>query len=130
MAVITGIASAGYIYTFRFDSFSEDQLTTLSFFWILAIVFGTYGLIIHSVINTAESSENAGFGKALVIWMESRPPLRSNAIIHLLFSIYTFPLVLASWLTRNKNPMVVLMIGTLFWLVLLKFFYEQIFILL
>ena len=96
LVIIAGIAIACYVYAFNFDSFSEKQLITLSFAWILAIVFGTYGLIMHSVINTAEHPENTSFGKALTIWMESQSALLSNPIIHIVFLIYTFPLILAS----------------------------------
>ena len=112
-----GVALAVAIYGIYFDRLSEMQLINLSMLWILPAVFGLYGLLAEKLARNVNAGKAESISDGLVSLT------KGYGISGLFLLILASPILIGG----GRRPLVVAIVGALFWVVLLKFFFSAIF---
>ena len=114
------LGNAVYIYLIKFDHYSENQLITLSYYWVLPLAAAIFGLISETVLQSNQdmfSFDSDGY------------PLRFLMTIQLLNIV----LLLLFWPLHPKliqkagRSIVMAMAGMLYFYILMTLFFVNIF---
>ena len=116
-AIVLAIIDFIYIYAFRFDDLSEDQLVLYSPLWFLFFIFGIYGLVASNLKKQVDEGKYQDLREALVHSSES------YGIFGPLRQLFFFPLIFLNL----KNTFFLAIISALIWAGLLFLFFQFIF---
>lgn len=114
LAIAVGILGALYVYGVVFDDLSEEELIQLSALWLLPIVFGTYGFIAEKLLQLIDEGDELTIARAALIWNNAVPIIGAILILPFLF-------------IKSRNPFVIALLATVFWILLLAGFFAVIF---
>lgn len=112
--IVIGAGIAAYIYLVAFDSLSEDTLVSLTSVWVFPLVFGIYGFLAEKFLKWIEAGKVDNLRMATLLWA------RMTGLVGVV-------LLLPFLFTKSKNPLLVAVVGSLFWALLLFIFFEAIF---
>ncbi len=115
--LVLGLINFVYIYVFKFDSLTEDQLVLYTPIWLLLFIFGAYGIFSCKLMREVKEGHYQNMRAALV---ESS---KSFGIFGPLRQIFFFPLIFLN----VKNVFFLALVSTLIWAVLLVLFLQFIF---
>ena len=116
-AILLAVSNFIYIYSFRFDDFSEEQLIYYSPLWFLLLIFGIYGLTVSKMQQQVDEKQYQNIRQALV---DSSP---SFGIFGPLRQLFFFPLFFLFF----ESVFVTALVSTLIWAGLLGLFFLLIF---
>ena len=120
LLIIGSLSNAAYIYFMSFDHYSETQLITLSYYWVLPLTAGIFGLLSETVLQSDQD---------IVSFDSDGHPLRFLMTIQLLNIVVLFlfwPLH-PKLIQKAGNSAVMAMAGVLYFSILMVVFFEGVF---
>lgn len=118
--IIGSLIHAAYIYLAAFDHYSEEQLVTLSYYWVLPLVAGIFGWLSESVLQSDQE---------MLSYDSPGHPLRFLMTIQLLNIV----VILLFWplhpilIKKAGNSVIMAIAGILYFYILIVVFFVNIF---
>jgi len=116
-AIILALVNFIYIYGYKFNSLSEEQLVFFTPLWLLLFIFGTHGLVANTLIQQVDEGKYRNTREALV------QSSKSFGIFGPLRQLFFFPLIILN----QKNALLLAVFSALIWGALLVLFFQFIF---
>lgn len=116
-AIVLAVINFIYIYVFRFDDLTEEQLVLNSPLWVLLFIFGIYGTTISKLQKQINEGKYQTLREALVYSSES------FGIFGPLRQLFFFPL----FFLTLKSLFLTAFVSALIWAGLLVLFFQFIF---
>ena len=112
--IVVGLGIAAYIYLVAFDSLSETTLVSLTSVWVFPLVFGIYGFLAEKFVKMIDAGRADSLRTATLVWTRVTGFLGLILLLPFLF-------------TKSRSPLLVAIVGSLFWAVLLFIFFQVVF---
>lgn len=123
LLLLAGVSGAIYLYAFAFDAFSETELVRLSYLWIVALIFGSHGLIASELNEVVATTEASTLKEALPLWRK----LPERSFFSKLAGLFQFSFIPTLALAGGRQPFLIALMAVLFWIAGLVFFFEAVF---
>lgn len=116
-AIIISLVNFIYIYGYKFDSLSEEELVLYSPLWLLLFIFGTHGLVAAKLVQKIDAGKYQNMREALV------QSSKAYGIFGPLRQLFFFPLIVVN----IKSAILLAVLSTLIWGALLVLFFQFVF---
>ncbi|KUN80123.1 hypothetical protein [Streptomyces griseoruber] len=114
IALLGGLAAAGYVYLVAFDDFSESELVSVTPLWFFPIVLGLYGFVSQRLLRRMAT------GGARTLHEAAR---MSIDVAGHWAALVLFPFLVLRW----RSSLLVSLAAAVFWAVLLWLFFALVF---